>query len=67
MTRHPRYPHTLEDPFLKVFVLLDDWLIATPQRFALPQQSNVVGSGNALEALYRWGHTPVHSVYVAGG
>lgn len=26
----------------------------------------VVGSGNALEALYRWGHTPVHSVYVGG-
>ncbi len=26
----------------------------------------VVDSGNALEALYRWGHTPVHSVYIAG-
>lgn len=26
----------------------------------------VVDSGNALEALYRWGHTPVHSVYMAG-
>ncbi len=21
---------------------------------------------NALEALYRWGHTPVHLVYIAG-
>lgn len=26
----------------------------------------VVDSRWALEALYRWGHTPVHSVYIAG-
>jgi imidazolonepropionase len=26
----------------------------------------VVDSGNALEALYRWGHTPLHAVYVGG-
>jgi len=26
----------------------------------------VVGSGNALEALYRWGDAPIHSVHIAG-
>ncbi|WP_276958122.1 imidazolonepropionase [Allomeiothermus silvanus] len=26
----------------------------------------VVDSGSALEALYRWGHTPLHAVYVGG-
>jgi len=26
----------------------------------------VVASAHALEALYRWGHLPIHSVFVAG-
>jgi len=26
----------------------------------------VVDSAHALEALYRWGHLPIHSVFVAG-
>jgi len=42
MTKHPRYPHTLEDLFLKAFVLLDDWLIAPLQRSALPKLSKEI-------------------------
>ena len=36
MIHHPRYQHSLEEPFLTVFVYADDWL--TPYRNMLPQQ-----------------------------
>jgi len=47
-TKHPRYQYTLEDLFLRVFVLVDDRLIANAQRFALPQQSSQVAGYSAL-------------------
>jgi len=48
MRNHPRYQHSLEELFLKVFILVDDWLIANQQRFALPQQFNRVASYSEL-------------------
>lgn len=48
MKNHPRYQNTLEDLFLKVYVLVDDWLKANEERFALPQQSSQVASYSEL-------------------
>jgi hypothetical protein len=38
--RYPRYPHSLEELFLKelflkIFILVDDWLKANQERFRL--------------------------------
>jgi hypothetical protein len=34
--RYPHYQHSLEELFLEVFILVDDWLKANQERFRLP-------------------------------
>ena len=48
MTQHPRYQYSLEDLFLHVYVLVDDWLKANELRFALPKQCTQVASYSEL-------------------
>lgn len=48
MKPHPRYHYTLEDLFLYVFVLVDDWLKANESRFRLPRQPRQVASYSEL-------------------
>lgn len=48
MTQHPRYQHSLEDLFLHVYVLVDDWLKENEERFALPKQPRQVASYSEL-------------------
>lgn len=48
MTQHSRYQHSLEDLFLHVYVLVDDWLEENKSRFALPQQRTQVASYGEL-------------------
>lgn len=48
MTQHPRYQHSLEDLFLQVYVLVDDWLKANEQRLGLPRQPRQVASYSEL-------------------
>ncbi len=42
MTTHPRYQHTLDELFLRVYVLVDDWLKENETHFALPKQRTQV-------------------------
>jgi len=37
-TTHPRYQHSLEELFLRVYIVVDDWLKENQGRLALPQQ-----------------------------
>lgn len=48
MTQHPRYQHSLEDLFLQVYVLVDDWLKENELRFALPKQRSQIASYSEL-------------------
>lgn len=48
MKSHPRYHSTLEDLFLRVFVLVDDWLKANEGRFRLPKQPRQIASYSEL-------------------
>lgn len=48
MTQHPRYQHSLEDLFLQVYVLVDDWLKENESRFALPKQRSQIASYSEL-------------------
>lgn len=48
MTKHPRYQHSLEDLFLHVYVVVDDWLKENELRFALPKQRKQVASYSEL-------------------
>ena len=57
-TKHPRHQYTLEDLFLRVFVLVDDRLIANAQRFALPPQSSQVAGYSALFTVAWVGELP---------
>ena len=48
MTQHPRCQHTLDELFLRVYVLVDDWLKENETQFALPQQRTQVASYSEL-------------------
>jgi hypothetical protein len=48
MTKHPRYQHSLEDLFLHVYVLVDDWLRKNELGFALPKQPTQIASYSEL-------------------
>ena len=48
MTKHPRYQHSLEDLFLHVYVLVDDWLKENEERFSLPKQRKQAASYSEL-------------------
>lgn len=48
MNPHPRYQHNLDELFLQVYVLVDDWLKANETRFNLPQQRTQVASYSEL-------------------
>ncbi len=48
MTQHPRYQHTLDELFLRVYVLVDDWLKENETQFALPKQRTQVASYSEL-------------------
>ena len=48
MTKHPRYQHNLDDLFLHVYVVVDDWLKENELRFALPKQRKQVASYSEL-------------------
>lgn len=48
MTKHPRYQYSLEDLFLHVYVLVDDWLKENESQFALPKQRTQVASYSEL-------------------
>lgn len=48
MTKHPRYQHSLEDLFLHVYVLVDDWLKKNEERFSLPKQRSQIASYSEL-------------------
>lgn len=48
MTQHPRYQHSLEDLFLHVYVLVDDWLKENELRFGLPKQRTQIASYSEL-------------------
>jgi hypothetical protein len=48
MTKHPRYQHSLEDLFLHVYVLVDDWLKENEERFSLPKQRSQIASYSEL-------------------
>lgn len=48
MTKHPRYQHSLEDLFLHVYVLVDDWLKENEERFSLPKQCSQVAAYSEL-------------------
>jgi hypothetical protein len=48
MTKHPRYQHSLEDLFLHVYVLVDDWLKENEARFSLPKQCSQVAAYSEL-------------------
>ena len=48
MTQHPRYQHSLEELFLHVYVVVDDWLKENQARFALPRQRTQVASYSEL-------------------
>ena len=41
---HPRYQHSLEDSFLHLYVLVDDWLKENEARFKLPKQRSQIAS-----------------------
>ena len=45
---HPRYQHSLEDLFLHVYVLVDDWLQENEMPFTLPKQRTQVASYSEL-------------------
>jgi hypothetical protein len=48
MNPHPRYQHSLEELFVRVYVLVDDWLKDNEGRFALPRQPRQVASYSEL-------------------
>ena len=48
MTQHPRYQHSLEELFLHVYVVVDDWLKENQARFALPIHRTQVASYSEL-------------------
>ena len=48
MTKHPRYQYSLEDLFLHVYVLVDDWLKENESQFALPKQRTQIASYSEL-------------------
>lgn len=48
MNPHPRYQHSLEDLFMHVYVLVDDWLKENERRFGLPKQPRQVASYSEL-------------------
>lgn len=48
MNPHPRYQHSLEDLFMRVYVWVDDWLKTNEERFALPKQRSQVASYSEL-------------------
>lgn len=45
---HLRYQHSLEDLFLRVYILVDDWLKANEERFSLPKQRSQIASYSEL-------------------
>lgn len=45
---HPHYQHNLDELFLHVYVLVDDWLKANEMRFNLPQQRTQIVSCSKL-------------------
>lgn len=45
---HPHNQHDLDELFLHVYVLVDDWLKANEMRFNLPQQRTQVVSYSKL-------------------
>jgi hypothetical protein len=47
--RYPRYQHSLEELFLEVFILVDDWLKANQERFRLLQATGVSQPGGQLQ------------------
>ena len=48
MTKHPRYEHNLDDLFLHVYVLVDDWLEVYGEGYGLRQQRTQVASYSEL-------------------
>lgn len=48
MNPHPRYQHSLEELFLHVYVIVDDWLKENKAAFSLPQQRSQVASYSEL-------------------
>lgn len=48
MNPHPRYQHSLEDLFVHVYVVVDDWLKENETRFALPKQRSQIASYSEL-------------------
>ena len=48
MNPHPHYQHTLDELFLRVYVLVDDWLKENETYFALPKQRTQVASYSEL-------------------
>lgn len=42
MKNHPRYHYTVEELFLQVFVMVDDWIKENEQRVRLPKQARQV-------------------------
>ncbi len=48
MTTHPRYQRSLDDLFLHVYVLVDDWLEVHGERFGLCRQRTQVASYSEL-------------------
>ncbi len=48
MTKHPRYQYSLEDLFLHVYVLVDDWLDAHEEHYNLPKQPEQIASYSEL-------------------
>ncbi len=48
MNPHPRYQHSLENLFLHVYVLVDDWLKENESQFALAKQRRQVASYSEL-------------------
>lgn len=52
LTQHPRYQHSLEDLFLHVYVLVDDWLKENELRFGLPKQRTQIASYSELFTMH---------------
>lgn len=48
MTKHLRYQYSLEDLFLHVYMLVDDWLKENESQFELPKQRTQVASYSEL-------------------
>lgn len=48
MNQHSRYQFSVEELFLRVYVLIDDWLKANEARFDLPRQARQVASYSEL-------------------